>query len=160
MKVLAALVAVSFLLVHGAAMACGTHSPAVQSKIDAAELSALRVLANAASRDADQILIGTVTHLSRPVGQSADFGSVTFDVEEWLKQGSSPSRTVRWNDRFIYSCQPSEMFHNVGFRLGGTFIVYIRDGQVFRSGAADHQRSGLLSLEEERTTAAGAPGGN
>ena len=158
MKALAALVAVSLLLGPGASMACGTHPPAVQSKIDAAELSALRVLASAAARDADHILIGTVTRLSRPMWQSGEFGSVTFGVEETLKGDSSPGITVRWSDRFTYSCQPSEMFHNVGFRLGGRFIVYIRDGQVFRSDAADHLRSGLLSLDEERATATAGGG--
>lgn len=154
MIALNALVAALFFLGSGAAMACGTHPPAVQSKIDVAELLALRALASTAARDADQILIGTVTILARPVWQSSEFGSVTFGIRETLKGEPSSSITVRWKDRFIYSCQPSEMFHNVGFRPGGTFIVYIRDGEVFRSGAADHLRSGPLSLDEERATAA------
>jgi len=153
MKVLAALLISWFALGSSAAMACGTHPPAVQSKIDATELAELRALASAAARDADQIFIGTVTNLSRPVWQSGEFGTVTFDVKEILKGAPSTSMTVRWKDKFIYSCNPSEMFHNVGFRPDGTFIIYIRDGQIIRSGAADHLRSGLLSLDDERTTA-------
>jgi hypothetical protein len=153
-KALTALVVASLLLGPSVAVACGTHSPPIQSKIDAAELAALRPLASAAAHDADQILIGTVTSLSRPTSQSGEFGSVTLGVTETLKGEPSSSTTAKWRDQFIYSCQPSEMFYNVGFRPGGTFIVYIRGGQVFRSDAADHLRSGLLPLDEERATAA------
>lgn len=158
MKALAALFAVSAILGPGVAMACGAHSPAVQSKMDAAELTELRAQASAAARNADQIFIGTVTALSRPVWQSGDFGSVTFNVATTIKGKPASSITVRWKDRFIYSCQPSQMFYNVGFRADGTFIVYVQDGQVLRSGAADHLRSGLLSLDQERAIAASGGG--
>ncbi|SDQ84246.1 hypothetical protein [Pseudoxanthomonas sp. CF125] len=56
MKLFAALLISSFVLGSSAAMACGTHPPAVQSKIDATELAELRALASAAARDADQIV--------------------------------------------------------------------------------------------------------
>lgn len=153
MKVIAALLICLSMLGPDAATACGSNSPEVQSKIDAAELTELRALATAAARDADQIFIGTVTGLSRPVRQSGEYGSVTFDVKETLKGAASPRTTARWKDNFIYSCQASKMFHNVGFRPGGTFIVYLRNGQIFRSGAADDLHNSLLSLTEERATA-------
>ena len=84
---------------------------------------------------------------------------MTFDVAKMLKGLHASSITARWKDRFVYSCQPSEMFYNVGFRPGGTFIVYVRDGLVLRSGAADHLRSGLLTLDQEQAIAASAGGG-
>lgn len=158
MKPIPTLLAISLLLAPGAVMACGTRAPAVQSKIDAAELASLRVLASAAARDADQIFIGTVTSLTRPEAQPGKVGSVTFRVDEALKEASDPILTVSWKEHFTYSCSASDGFHNVGFRPGGKFIVYIRDGHVFRSAAADHLRSGLLSLVEERATAAHAGG--
>ena len=155
MKQAAVLLIASMLLAPGAAIACGTHAPAVQARIDAAELAAGRALAATAARDADRILVGTVTQLARPAWGSGESGSVTFDVDEVLKgDAAASSVTVAWQDRFVYSCQPSAMFHNVGFRDGGRFIVYVRDGAVFRSAAADHLRSGLFALDEERATAA------
>ena len=42
------------------------------------------------------------------------------------------------------------MFHNVGFRPNGEYIIYLRDGEVVRSAAADHLHSGLLTLYEEQ----------
>lgn len=157
-KSIPALIAVAFLLSSMPVLACGTHAPAKQASIDAAELASLRALASAAARDADQVFIGTVTSLTRPSVQSGEFGSVTFRVAESLK-GRSPSRlAVRWKDTFTYSCRPSETFYNVGFRQGGAFIVYVRDGQAFRSAAADHLRSGLLSLDEERAATASVGG--
>ena len=158
MRSISALIAFFLLLPSVPVMACGTRVPAVQSEIDAAELASMRALASSAARDADQIFIGTVTNLSRPQWQSGEFGSVTFRVAESLKGGTSHLLALRWKDKFTYSCQPSEMFFNVGFRPGGTFIVYTRDGQVVRSAAADHLRSGLLSLDEERATAASVGG--
>lgn len=154
MKVIAALLISLLMLGPDTATACGTNPPEIQSKIDATDLAELRALATATARDADQIFIGTVTDLSRPVRQSGEFGSVTFDVKETLKGAVSPRMTARWKDNVIYSCQASKMFHNVGFRPGGTFIVYLRNGQIFRSGAADDLRSSLLSLAEEHATAA------
>ncbi|MBP6330453.1 MAG: hypothetical protein KA357_11590, partial [Dokdonella sp.] len=59
-------------------------------------------------------------------------------------------RHAEWVAAFTYSCQPSAMFHNVGFRPGGRYIVYLRDGSVTRSEAADDLRSGLLPLAQER----------
>ena len=155
---LVALIAVSCMVGPGAAVACGTHPPAVQSKIDAAEATEIRKLARVAADDADRILIGTVTDLARAAWQSGEFGSISLDIEETLKGDSSPNATARWKDRFVYSCRQSEMFHDVGFRISGRFIVYIRDGEVVRSAAADHLRSGLLSLEEERAIAAAGSG--
>lgn len=140
----------SLVFVSGIALACGTHPPDVQSKIDAAELSSLRTMASNASREADRILIGTVTSLVEPTSETDGLGSVTMNVHDMLKGQASESASARWKPRFVYSCQPSEMFRNVGFRLHGKFIVYIRDGEVIRSEAADNLRSGLLSLDEER----------
>ena len=158
MKVFTALITVSFLFGSGAAIACGTHPPAVQSKINAEELAELQKLARAAVHDADEILLGTVTDLTRPTWGSPEFGSVSFNVSETLKGEPSSTRTAQWKDKFIYSCQPSAMFHNVGFRLRGKFIVYIRGGDVVRSAAADHLRSGLLTLEQEQAIAVGGGG--
>lgn len=150
----AAVLLIASMLAPGAAMACGTLAPAVQARIDATELAAVRALAVDAARDADRILIGTVTQLARPAPGSGEAGTVTFAVDEVLKGEASTSATLAWKERFVYSCQPSAMFHNVGFRDGGRFIVYVRDGAVFRSAAADHLRSGLFALDEERATAA------
>ena len=158
MRSIPTLIALFLLLPSVSVMACGTRTPAVQRKIDAAQLASIRTLASAAALNADQIFIGTVTNLSRPKGQSSEFGFVTFRVAESLKGGPSPNLTLRWKDKFTYSCQPSETFYNVGFRQSGTFIVYTRNGQVVRSAAADHLRSGLLSLDEERATAANVGG--
>lgn len=155
MNLPAIVIVASILLAPGAAMACGTHSPAEQARIDAAERAALRALAVDAARDADRILIGTVTQLARPAPGSGEAGTVTFAVDEVLKGEASASATLAWKERFVYAaCRPSAMFHNVGFRPGGRFIVYVRDGAVFRSGAADGLRSGLFALDEERATAA------
>lgn len=148
----AAVLLIASMLAPGAAMACGTHAPAVQARIDATELAAVRALA--AARDADRILVGTVTALARPAPGSGASGTATLAVDEVLKGAAAASATLSWQERFVYSCQPSAMFHNVGFRDGGRFIVYVRDGAVFRSAAADHLRSGLFALDEERATAA------
>lgn len=151
----AAVLLIASMLAPGAAMACGTLAPAVQARIDATELAAVRALAVDAARDADRILIGTVTQLARPAPGSGEAGTVTFAVDEVLKGEASASATLAWKERFVYAaCRPSAMFHNVGFRPGGRFIVYVRDGAVFRSAAADHLRSGLFALDEERATAA------
>jgi hypothetical protein len=157
-KALALATTISLLVATAPASACGTYSPAEQSRIDADELNKLQELAHTASREAEEIFIGTVTELARPDRGSPELGSVSFTVEESLKGPASPARNARWKDKFVYSCQPSAMFHNVGFRPGGKFIVYVRGGEVLRSAAADHLRSGLLSLEQERVIAAGAGG--
>lgn len=96
------------------------------------------------------VLVGKVTALSRPGGQADGVGSVAFAVSDTLKGAPVDSIDARWKEKFVYSCEPAEQFHNVGFRQGGSFIVYIRDGEVFRAAAADELRSGLLSLEDER----------
>lgn len=139
-----------------AADACGTRAPAVQAKIDAAELAALEKLTVAAAHSADAVFIGSVTQRARP-GQGGQ-GSVSFAVEASLKGQVPAAYTASWKEHFVYSCEPSAMFQNVGFRDGGTFIVYVRDGQVIRSAAADHLRSGLLTLERERAIVADAKG--
>lgn len=153
LSVFAHVFAISLVFLSVTATACGTHPPDEQGKIDAAELSALRSMALRAAREADRILIGTVTGLADPANESGGLGSVTLSVQDTLKGQNSEHLRVRWKPRFIYSCQPSEMFRNVGFRLHGKYIVYIRDGDVFRSDAADDLRSGLLSLDEEKRTA-------
>jgi hypothetical protein len=158
MKALTLPIAVLLLLSSGAAGACGTRAPAVQAEIDAQELAELRKLALAAANEAEEIYVGTVTDVSRPAWGTQEFGSVAFSVHQTLKGQPASTRAAQWQDRFVYSCQQSDMFHNVGFRPGGVFIVYVRDGKVFRSGAADHLRSGLLTLEQEQAIAAGAGG--
>lgn len=40
----------------------------------------------------------------------------------------------------------------------GKFVVYVRGGEVFRSEAADHLRTGLLTLEQERAIGSGVDG--
>jgi len=145
------LVAMCLCLAFKAAVACGTRTPEVQSKIDAAELDTLRSLVSAGANNTDLIFIGTVTALDRPAHGPGEFGTATFDVAETLKGPAAPSQTVRWKAKFIYSCQESDMFYNVGFQNGGTFIVYVRDGEVSRSAAADQLRDGAsLKLDEER----------
>ncbi|TCZ78323.1 hypothetical protein [Lysobacter sp. N42] len=157
MKALTLPVTVSLLLLSGFAGACGTRPPAVQAEIDARELAELRKLAHAAAQQAEEIYVGTVTHLTRPTWGTDEMGSVTFTINQTFKGEPAPTRTAQWQGAFVYSpCDPSAMFHNVGFRPGGVFIVYVRGGKVFRSDAADHLRSGLLSLEEERAIAAGS----
>ena len=147
----AALVAMCLCLAFETAMACGTRTPEVQSKIDAAELATLRSLVSAGVNNTDLIFIGTVTALDRPAHGSGEFGTATFDVAETLKGPAAPSQTLRWKTKFIYSCQESDTFYNVGFRNGGNFIVYVRDGEVTRSAAADQLRDGAsLKLNEER----------
>lgn len=158
MKAFALLVAVSLLLSSSVVSACGTHPPAVQAQINAAELAELQKLARAAVHEAEEIYVGTVRELTRPEWGTTDLGSVSFVVHETLKGEPADTRFALWKDTFSYSCQPSAMFHNVGFRPGGKFIVYVRGGQVVRSGAADHLRSGLLTLEQERAIALGAGG--
>lgn len=158
LKIITVFIAVSFLVGAGSIAACGTLPSEQQSKIDAAELATLRTLTSTATSNADQILIGTVTSLLKPAMNSGEFGSVTFNVEETLKGNSLPELTVQWKDKFTYSCQPSNGFYNVGFRTGGKYIVYIRDGQVFRSDAADQLRNSLYSLDEERITVANGNG--
>jgi len=137
------------------ASACGTHLPEVQAKIDAAELAELLELTRIATQEADEIFIGTVTDLVRPAVEPPGIGSVRFAVEQTLKGERSPVRTERWKAQFTFACRESASFHDVGFRPGGTFIVYVRDGEVMRSAAADHLRSGLLGLDQERAIAAG-----
>jgi len=158
MKASTALIAVSFLFGSGAAIACGTRPPGEQSKINARELAELQKLARAVARDADEIFLGTVTDLARSSLGSPAFGSVSFTVGETLKGQPLLTRTAQWKDKFIYSCQPSAMFHNVGFRPGGKFIVYTRGGQVVRSAAADHLHSGLLTLQQEQAIAVSVGG--
>ena len=153
MKSFAIPLAVAMLVSSGAANACGTHAPALQAEIDARELAELQRLARAAAREAEQIYVGTVTDLTRPAWGSQEMGSVSFAVHQTLKGEPAPSQTAQWKDKFIYSCQSPDMFHNVGFRPGGRFIVYVRAGKVFRSDAADHLRSGLLSLDQEQAIA-------
>ena len=75
---------------------------------------------------------------------------MTIAVSETLKGEAMAIRHAEWVAAFTYSCQPSAMFHNVGFRPGGRYIVYLRDGSVTRSEAADDLRSGLLPLAQER----------
>ena len=153
MKILVALVIIFFHIGSRSAEACGSYSPEQQAKKNAAEKASLHTLCKDATSNADLIIIGTVSHLSRPNLQTGEFGTATFSIDETLKGHSLPNLTVQWKEKFIYSCQQSEMFHNVGFRLGGKFIIYLRDGQVFRSAAADYLRSGLLSLNDEKATA-------
>lgn len=157
MKLIASLLACALVFGPGSAAACGTHLPAVQAKIDAEKLAALQSLARIAAQDAEAIFIGTVTELTRPSLGALELGSASFAVEETLKGKPSVARTEQWADTFVYSCQESAMFHNVGFRPGGKFIVYVRDGKVIRSAAADHLRSGLLTLEKEQAIAVAAP---
>ncbi len=150
--------AVVLALAPVAADACGTRAPAVQANIDAAELAALEKLTVAAAHSADAVFIGSVTQLARPAQGAGGQGSVSFAVEASLKGQVPDAYTASWKEHFVYSCQPSAMFHNVGFRDGGTFIVYVRDGRVIRSAAADHLRSGLLTLEHERAIVVDAKG--
>lgn len=157
MKALTALITVSLFLSASATNACITYPPAVQSKINAEELAKLQSLAKAAAHDADEIFIGTVTDLTRPTSGLPQVGSVSFSLDATLKGKPSPTMTAQWQESFTYSCQQSASFHNVGFRPNGKFIVYVRDGKVVRSAAADYLRSGLLSLEEEQAVAIGLP---
>jgi hypothetical protein len=154
----AALTVVSLLLGSGTAIACGTPHPVAHSKMKTDDLAELQRLAHAASQDADEVFVGTVTYLTRSTVRSREFGTVSLDVAETLKGQSSSTRTAQWKETFVISCQESASFHNVGFRPGGKYIVYIRGGKVIRSGAADHLRSGLFTLEQERTIAAAESG--
>jgi hypothetical protein len=158
MKNLAALTVVSLLLGCGAAIACGTPQPVTHSKIGTDDLAELQRLAQSAAQDADEVFVGTVTDLTRPIVRSQEFGTVSLTVAETLKGQSSATRTAQWKETLVISCQESANFHNVGFRPGGKYIVYIRGGKVIRSGAADHLRSGLFTLEQERTIAAAESG--
>ena len=158
MKAFALPLAVAIFVSSGAASACGTRAPAVQAEIDARELAKLQQLARAAAQEAEHIYVGTVTELTRPAWGSQEMGSASFVVHQTLKGEPASSQNAQWKDKFVYSCQPSDMFHNVGFRPGGKFIVYVRDRKVFRSGAADHLRSGLLSLDQEQAIAVSGGG--
>ena len=135
------------------ALACGTHAPEVQSKLDAAQRDALRTLAEAAAIDADLIFVATVTGLERPSIKAGTPGSVTLAVSEALKGEPAAVETLRWKEHFILSCEESATFANVGFREGGTFVVYVKDGQVVRSAGADDLRGSHLPLDEERAIA-------
>ncbi len=156
MKAFPFLIAVLLVSWLGVASACGTHAPAEQAEIDAKELAELQKLTRAVTIDSEEIFVGTVTELTRPSQGKPEFGSVSFTVEETIKGQPSSTRTVKWKDKFIYSCQPSAMFHNVGFRPGGKFVVYLNSGEVLRSEAADHLRTGLLTLEQELAIAVSA----
>jgi hypothetical protein len=145
----------ALLLAAQTAVACGTRLPAEQSQIDAADLAELLEFTRVATQQADEIFIGTVTALVRPTMDQPERGSVRVAVEQTLKGDPSPVRTARWKEQFTFACRQSASFHNVGFRPGGTFIVYVRKGEVMRSAAADHLRSGLLGLEQEQALVAG-----
>ncbi|OPZ09896.1 MAG: hypothetical protein BWZ07_02930 [Alphaproteobacteria bacterium ADurb.BinA280] len=142
--------AMSVSLGLGQALACGTHPAQEQAKIDAQELGKLQGLVRDSARDADAVFIGTVSALSQSAAGSKAPGKVTIAVSETLKGEAMAIRHAEWVAAFTYSCQPSAMFHNVGFRPGGRYIVYLRDGSVTRSEAADDLRSGLLPLAQER----------
>ncbi len=133
------------------AAACGTRAPAVQQQIDAEQLAILKTLTIQAAKEADLVIVGTVTSLDRPLPGGKQAGTVTLAVSETLKGAHEPIQTIQWQDAFVVSCQPSVSFRNVGFRQDGTFIVYVRHGRVLRSAAADELRSSsLLTLSEER----------
>ena len=153
MKTLALLLVGTLLAASGAASACSTPTPAMRDKINLEESKQLKILAVAAADEADEIFIGTVTELEHSTSGATGFGSVSFAVEETLKGQSKTVTTVHWQGSVIISCKQSAMFLNVGFRQKGKFIVYVRDGKVFRSAAADHLRSGMLTLTEERAIA-------
>ena len=139
------------------ALACGTRLPEIQRKIDAAQLQRLRELTVEAAQAADQVVIGTVTALVRPVPGSGDAGSVTLAVSETLKGRHLSSRVLAWSDAgFVVSCDETDSFNNGGLRDGGDYIVYVREGRVVRAAAADELRaSALLELSEERELVAG-----
>jgi hypothetical protein len=158
-KNFAALTIFSLLLGCGTAIACGTPRPVIQSKVETDDLAELQKRAQAAAQEADEVFVGTVTDLTRSTMRSHEFRTVRLSVAETLKGQPSSTRTAQWKETLSLSCRLSANFDNVGFRLGGTYIVYLRDGKVIRSGAADHLRSGLFTLEHERTIAAAESGG-
>ena len=136
------------------AFACGTHAPELQRKLDAEQHEAMRTLAETAARDADAIFVATVTALERPSSDNAIPGRVTLAVNEVLKGEPAAVETMAWKNHFILSCEQSAMFANVGFRDGGSFVVYVQDGQIVRSAGADALRDGsLFKLDEERAIA-------
>ncbi|VXB16743.1 conserved exported hypothetical protein [Luteimonas sp. 9C] len=155
MKARALLSMAALLLAAQTAVACGTRLPAVQAQIDAADLAELLELTRVATQEADAIFIGTVTALVHPTIDQPERGSVRLAVEQTLKGDPSPVQAARWKTQFTFACRQSASFHDVGFRAGGRFIVYVRHGEVTRSAAADHLRSGLLGLDQERAIAAG-----
>lgn len=139
-----------------AAHACGTRAPEVQARLDAETREQLRALAAETAAQADLVFVGTVTALTRPVMASGTPGHVTLAVADTLKGEEMPTHSFAWDEHFVYSCDATKMFHNVGFRDGGAFIVYVREGKLLRVGAADELASSLLPSEEERGLVAGS----
>lgn len=155
MKIALSATLLGVLAMSQPALACGTHAPDVQHKLDAEQRDAMRRLAEAAARDADRIFVGTVTRLERPATGAQSPGSVTLAVSETLKGAPADVETLRWKEHFILSCDESATFANVGFRDNGVFVVYVKDGEIVRAAAADELRAGFLfSLDEERAVVA------
>lgn len=153
MKNPSVIVIVSFflLIASPSAEACGTRSLEQQEQIDSEQLAKLKSLTIETAKDADVVVIGKVTALVRPVSGSERPGTVSLAVSETLKGAHSSTRTIRWKEAFVLSCQPADSFRNVGFRQDGRYIVYVKDGMVLRSAPADELRSSsLLKLSEER----------
>lgn len=132
------------------AVACGTLPAEQQQEQDAEQLQRLRALTTDTAKSADAIFVGIVTALQRPDRAGQRSGQVTLAVTETLKGSQAREQTLTWDDHFIYSCNPAESFDNIGFRDGGSYIVYIKNERVIRSAAADALRdSALLSLADE-----------
>lgn len=158
MKTLVIVLVGALITTSCAASACGTPTPTMQAKVNLEESTELKKLVLAAADEADEIFIGTVIGLEHAASGTSEFGSVRLSVEETLKGPRSTVRTVQWQESVIIACKQSAMFLSVGFRPKEKFIVYVRDGKVFRSAAADHLRSGMLTLADERAIAIRASG--
>ncbi len=151
MRMLAAVCVLCLLTASPLAEACGTRLPEIQQRIDAEELAKLKTLTIEAAAEADLVIVGTVTSLVRPVLGGTQPGTVTLAVSETLKGTHAPTRTLPWQEATTLSCVESDSFRNVGFRDGGYFIVYVKEGRVMRSKAADALgESSLLKPSQEQ----------
>ena len=148
----ASLIATIMTLGPIAASACGTLAPALQEKIDQANLQAEREAATRKILASDLILVGTVSALQRPDHAADSLGRVTLNVSETLKGPPSGASTeLSWKSVFVLSCEPADMFDNVGFAENQGYIVYVSDARITRSAStAPSAYAGKLSFGDER----------
>lgn len=138
------------LLYCGSSWACGSLPAAEQAKRNAVALEKQRELVRGLVRAADTIVVGTVIALTRVPIRSVEAARVAIAVNETLKGPHQEVLELRWKDAGVISCDPAISYSSVGFREGGRFIVYARDGVVLRSGGLYETLGGRLGSDEER----------
>lgn len=151
MKALFALILAGSTFVPSAGYACSSVPATEQAVRDALALAQQRATVRALGREADSIVVGTVLDLRQSSVQAPQPGHVALRVDETLK--GSPRTIVKllWQESGVISCDPATDFTGIGFKEGGRFIVYARDGVVLQSRATERPATrGRLGFDAER----------